>query len=82
VLVPVGVPRDASQIADVVVPGIPVNVVNVHPFRDRPVVMRPNVSMQTVASPRKISAVRRIVALRIATVRPAIEDHRFDLNAS
>ena len=74
--------RDAGQIADVVVPGVPINVVNVHPIRDRPVVMDPNIPVQAVASPRKVFAVRRVVALRIAVVRPAIEDHRLDLNAA
>ena len=73
---------DAGQIVDVVVPGVPINVVDVHPFRDRPVVMNPNISVQAVASPRKVSAVRRVVAFRVSTVRPAIEDHRLDLNAS
>jgi hypothetical protein len=73
---------DAGQIADVVVPGIPVDVVDVHTFRDRPVVMNPNIPVQTVTGPRKVSAVRRVVAFRVSTVRSTIENHRLDLNAS
>jgi hypothetical protein len=81
-LCPVLILCDAGQIADVVVRSVPINVVNVLACRDRPVVMDPNVSVQAVASPRKVPPMRRVVALRISAVRPAIEDHRLDLNAT
>jgi hypothetical protein len=82
VLCPVLILADAGQIADVVVRSVSVNVVNVLACRNRPVVMDPNVSVQAVASPRKVPPMRRVVALRIAVVLVPIEDHRLDLNAS
>jgi hypothetical protein len=73
---------DAGQVADVVVGCVAVNVVDVHARRDWPVVMLPNIAVKPVTSPRKVSAVRRVVALRVAVVLAAIEDHRLNSNAT
>lgn len=73
---------DAGQVADVVVGRVAVNVVNVHTLRDWPVVMNPHIPVKPVASPCKVSAVRRVITLRITVVLATVEDHRLNSNAT
>jgi hypothetical protein len=82
VLVPVLLAGDAGQVADVVVGRVAVNVVDVHARRDWPVVVLPDVAVKPVASPCKVSAVRRVIALRVAVVLATVEDHRLDNSAT
>jgi hypothetical protein len=77
-LVPMLLACDAGQVADVIVGRVAVNVVDVHVRRDWPVVVLPNIAVKPVASSRKVPAVRRVVALRVAVVLATIEDHRLD----
>jgi hypothetical protein len=82
VLVPVLLACDANQVANVVVGCVAVNVVDVHARRNWPVVVLPNVAVKPVASPCKVSAVRRVIALRVAVVLATVEDHRLDNSAT
>jgi hypothetical protein len=81
VFVPVLPSCDAGQVADVVVGRVAVDVVNVHARRDWPVMVHPNIAMKPVTSPRKVSAVRRVIALRVSVVLVTIEYNRLDNNA-
>jgi hypothetical protein len=82
VLVPVLLTCDAGQVADVVVGCVAVNVVDVHSRRDWPVVVLPYVAVKPMPRPRKVAAVRRVIALRVAVVFSVIEDHRLNSNAT
>jgi hypothetical protein len=82
VLIPMLLACDAGQVADVVVSRVAVNVVNVHPRRDWPVVVLPDVAVKPVPRPRKVSAMRRVIALRITVVPATVEDNRLNSNAT
>jgi hypothetical protein len=82
VLVPVLLACDASQVADVIVGRVAVNVVDVHVRRDRPIVVLPYFAVKSVASPRKVFAVRWIAAFRIPVVFVAVKDDRLDNSAA
>jgi len=82
VLIPVLLAGDAGQVADVVVGRVAVNVVDVHPRRDWPIVVLPDVAVKPVPRPRKVSTVRWVVALRITVVPATVEDNRLNNNAT
>jgi hypothetical protein len=81
VTVPMLLPCDAGQVADVVVRGIAVDVVDVHPFGYWPVVVYPDIPVKTVPRPCKVPPMRRVIALRISVVSSAIEDNRLNSHA-
>jgi hypothetical protein len=74
-------PCDAGQVADVVVRGIAIDVVDVHPLWYGAVVVDPDIPVETVPRPCKVPAVRRVIALRISVVSAPIEDNRFNSHA-
>jgi hypothetical protein len=72
---------NAFKVADVVVPGVAIDVMDVHPVGDWPAMELPDIPMQAMPRPPKVSTMRRIWAFRVTPVLAAIELNDLNDNA-
>ena len=68
---------EALQIVGMVVPGVLINVVDVAPFRNRPILGFPHIPVQVPRMAFEIKAVSAARRVRVPTVHPATELNSF-----